>query len=370
MHICLGVCGIGKGHSSRQLQLATELKACGHELTVLGYGEAIDVFRANGFPIREIWHPYTGEGKGWAQIKHMVKYNYSRAVPGLVRDISVLFKLAKGNYPDLFVSDYEPVSARFAYLRNKPLILFNQHGKFRHWPFAPIDSFNAEGEKNRLELFFPKFTKSFVVSLFPLPKHTDERIDVVPPPIPSELRSGETTTTNNIVVYFSQHPDRNTAQSLEEMCGIFSSEPKYNFIVYTKQNIDDKRYGNVRFKKPSRTEFIQDLKSCGGAISTAGFTLISEILFLGKPIFCIPLPNFDQVYCSKYIAEQGFGSTDRMLTENNLRMFLENLGSYRNNMKNVRNFFDQKDPIKTVVGYIEGIKHDSRLPRYNLARSP
>lgn len=356
MHVCLGVCGIGKGHSSRQLQLAKALKDCGHELTVLGYGEALDVFRGNGYSIEEIWHPYVGDSKGWDQIKHMVRYNYGSFVPGIARDASVALKLFRGNYPEVFISDYEPVSARFAYLRNRPLILFNQQGKFRHWPFSPIDNFSAEGEKNRLEMFFPTFTKSFVVSLFPLPKHKDDRIEVVPPPIPSELKKGGSTTTNNIVVYFSQHPDRYVSQSLADICEIFSKIPEYNFTVYSKQNINNSQYDNVIIKPPSRADFIKDIKSCGGIISTAGFTLISEAAFLGKPIFCVPLPNFDQELCAKQIMEHACGFSDKKITRSNILLFLENLEIYENNMRKIGRFFDEKDPIKAVVGYAEKLK--------------
>ena len=115
------------------------------------------------------------------------------------------------------------------------------------------------------------------------------------------------------------------------------------------------QYGNIEIKKTNRLGFIEDLRSCGGVISTAGFTLISEATYLGKPMFCIPLPTYDQKYCAKYISDHAYGCTDGVFSPDNIKAFLNNLEWYRTNMRDAQRFFDRKDPLESVVRYVESL---------------
>lgn len=353
MHVALGVCGIGKGHSSRQFQLAKALTSRGHHVTVIGYGEALAYFNAQGIHAHDVWVPFIAEIEKGLSFKRAVKDNYKTVLPGMAKNISLFSKLFYKGYPDVFVADYEPVTAQLAYISRKPLILYGQQSKFRHWNFAPIGNFNAVAEQKRLELFFPKFDKSFVVSYHPLPTLDDPRIRVVPPPIPDEIREAKPETTKNVVVYFSSLFGTGISQSLKEFSVLAKAQTRNNFIVYSNERNDIEETNNFRIKKIDRKSFIQDLIGCEAVISTAGFTLISEAAYLGKPFYSIPLPTYDQNFCAKYISEHKIGVSHKIITPENLGDFLTNLPLYKENLAKTQAFIKQEDPLCTIAQYIE-----------------
>ncbi|NCC03470.1 MAG: hypothetical protein EOM37_05405 [Proteobacteria bacterium] len=355
MHVGLGVCGIGKGHSSRQFQLAKELTSRGHQVTVIGYGEAPAYFNAQGICVHDVWVPFIAEIEKGLSLKRAIKDNYKTFLPGMGKNVTLFSKLFYKGYPDVFVTDYEPVTAQLAYISRKPLILFGQQSKFRHWNFDPIENFNAVAEQKRLELFFPKFDKSFVVSYHPLPALDDSRIQVVPPPIPEEIKQANPTITKNVVVYFSSIFGTGISQSLEEFADLAKAQTQNTFTVYSNDKNDIKESDNFKIKKIDRKSFIQDLISCEAVISTAGFTLISEAAYLGKPFYSIPLPTYDQNFCAKYIAEHKIGVSHKIITPDNLGSFLTNVPRYAENLAKTQAFIKREEPLCSIAQYIEGI---------------
>lgn len=64
----------------------------------------------------------------------------------------------------------------------------------------------------------------------------------------------------------------------------------------------------VTLKTPSRDGFLRDLAAARAVVSTAGFTLLSEALHLGKPILALPNRGFfEQTVNALALREQGRG---------------------------------------------------------------
>src|SRR3989338_9508081 len=92
----------------------------------------------------------------------------------------------------------------------------------------------------------------------------------------------------------------------------------YKFIIYGFDK--DKVVGNLFFKKfNDGKDFLKDLVNCKAVITNGGFTLISESLYLGKPILVVPIKkHFEQVLNSLYIQEKKFGEFYTDLNENHV----------------------------------------------------
>src|SRR6266436_4772928 len=59
---------------------------------------------------------------------------------------------------------------------------------------------------------------------------------------------------------------------------------------------------NVEFRRPGLDTFLRDLSQCRAVIANAGFSLISEALYLGKPYLAWPVKRqFEQVFNAYYI---------------------------------------------------------------------
>jgi len=53
----------------------------------------------------------------------------------------------------------------------------------------------------------------------------------------------------------------------------------------------EEQSGSVFYKKPSITGFFKDLISSKAVIANAGFSLLTEALYLGKPYLAIPISH-------------------------------------------------------------------------------
>ena len=68
------------------------------------------------------------------------------------------------------------------------------------------------------------------------------------------------------------------------------------------------RSGPVTFKPYDTHAILEDLASCAYAIVNGGHNLISEALFLRKPLLCFPIANlFEQFINSYHVRELGYG---------------------------------------------------------------
>jgi uncharacterized protein (TIGR00661 family) len=64
-------------------------------------------------------------------------------------------------------------------------------------------------------------------------------------------------------------------------------------------------------------------------VANAGFSLISEALYLGKPYLAWPVKRqFEQVFNAYYIGQMGYGAYWNDLNKERVESFLYNLDSY------------------------------------------
>jgi uncharacterized protein (TIGR00661 family) len=88
--------------------------------------------------------------------------------------------------------------------------------------------------------------------------------------------------------------------------------------------------GNLEFRKPALDHFLRDLSRCRAVIANAGFSLISEALYLGKPYLAWPVKHqFEQIFNAYYVRETGYGAYWDDLNKERVESFLYNLDAYR-----------------------------------------
>ncbi len=70
----------------------------------------------------------------------------------------------------------------------------------------------------------------------------------------------------------------------------------------------EQREGNLRHRPFSEAQFIEDLASARGVITSGGFTLMSECVYLHKPTLSIPISgHFEQILNGRYLEHEGYG---------------------------------------------------------------
>ncbi|MFC1753412.1 glycosyltransferase family protein, partial [Thermoproteota archaeon] len=90
---------------------------------------------------------------------------------------------------------------------------------------------------------------------------------------------------------------------------------------------------NISVYRHGDSQFENVLGKCNGIISTAGHTLLSEAMYLGIPVYCIPLPVYEQHMNAKVIDDNKFGVLHSNVDEKKLNNFINNIPAYRKNIE-------------------------------------
>ncbi|WP_305036180.1 glycosyltransferase family protein, partial [Myxococcus sp. AB025B] len=81
--------------------------------------------------------------------------------------------------------------------------------------------------------------------------------------------------------------------------------------------------GNLTYRPFSEKGFIDDLRTSRGVVASGGFTLMSEAVYLRKPVLSIPLEGqFEQIINALYLEQLGYGMYVKTLTVDALKEFL------------------------------------------------
>ena len=111
--------------------------------------------------------------------------------------------------PDLVISDYEPISAQYAYAHRAPLITIDQQSKYLSSAFPEqIGEYSLLDERMRLRMFFPVAESRIACSFFTIPhgEKTDEKVLSFPSLIRDEvikMKRKSAGKKRSVLVYLS-----------------------------------------------------------------------------------------------------------------------------------------------------------------------
>ena len=317
--IVYGVSGEGSGHSSRAREMLSHLTDEGHDVRVVSYDRGARNLR-DDFRVHEI----TGT--------HIVSRDNKVSVPGTVRkNLGNLGKLRQSWasvgqlldewQPHVVITDFEPMTAYAARKRGLPLITIDNQHRMRYMSYPPVPRARFDGFVTRsvIRLFVPKPWVSLVTTFY-FGETTDTRAELFPPILRKLVRDAKPETGEHILVYVTQAFD-----SLTDTIRRF---PDQSFRVYGFGRDDED--GNISYRPFSVQGFLDDLRRARGVVATAGFTLMTESLHLGKPLLALPMQGqYEQRLNAHLLGLIDYGmAADRVDTEV-LGAFLGGLVKYR-----------------------------------------
>ena len=106
------------------------------------------------------------------------------------------------------------------------------------------------------------------------------------------------------------------------------------FIIYgfNRDEVD----GNLTYRAFNEDQIYEDMRTSKAIIVNGGFTMISEAIYLKKPIFSTPAhKNFEQILNGFYVQKLGFGEYHDSLDVEKIKNFLNNLEVYQENLNKV-----------------------------------
>lgn len=299
MKILYGVQGTGNGHISRCRIMAHYLNKHNADVTYLFSGREEDKF----FDM-EIFGDYQHRrGLTFAieegrinQLKTITQNN----VFTFFRDIK---NLVLDDY-DLVITDFEPVTAWAAKLRNKPSIgIGHQYAFGTKTPVAGRYSLGNIIMNN----FAPaKFSAG-------LHWHPFEE-GILPPIIDFQLQRN--TCDQSYIVYLPFEEQTRVTKMLNTL-------KNYHFLQYSP-DVSDSQCGNVTLRKTCLTGFKHDLCKAKGVICNAGFELISECLHLGLPVLARPLAGqIEQQSNALALSQLSYADILHELSSQEIKQWLE-----------------------------------------------
>jgi uncharacterized protein (TIGR00661 family) len=333
MRILYGVCGEGMGHAIRSAVVGAHLAGLGHDVTyVCSLGRAFDHLRASrtGRVLPTLGLHSTmranridplGTALGNAALQFAVgplAHTLTAAGVGWVK-------------PDAVVSDFEPWTARYAGIAGLPLVAIDNIHFASHCRHAPEVEVVGVGDASARELMLPVVERmvpgarrylitSFVGQGASGLGLAHPRASLHLPILRPETLSWPRTYGDHVVVYFNDKAD---ASRLELLSGL-----GVPFHVYGTGVRMAVTYGNVTYM-PMGLGFLEDMASCRAVVAGAGFTTMTEAVYMGKPMLAVPFGGqYEQILNANYLATSGYGERADRLTRDGLGSFLERADGY------------------------------------------
>lgn len=360
--ILWGVCGIGHGHTFRQLPLIEHFsRSC--EIVIFGYGESYDFYRKRfadnpHVSVERVAVPFYVGSKDGLDFTATANLPQNQQDYAAINGAAMAHANEKLGTPDLVVSDYEPISAQYAYDYNVQLATIDQQSKYLCGDFpSPLNDQTFADEIERLRLFFPKANQRLACSFFQVAKKPDavEQVDIYPPVLSDNIATlcrNPGRKEKSILIYLSSQ--RPFGQSFEEIATILNSLPGVRFHLFGK-GIPALPALNVQIYEHGDPRFHDILATCNGIVSTAGHTLLSEAMYLGIPVYAIPLPLYEQEMNAHVINKNGFGLSCSRLDADALDLFIRNIPRYESAIESDKTILLRNPGQQTIISKIRDL---------------
>ena len=321
-NILYGVNGEGSGHSTRAKEVISHLQQQGHKLHVVSFDRGLRNL-SESFPVKEIF------GLTLTYVNNRVRYKRTLAsnlikAPRAARSLKALSHLIDNENIELVITDFEPLSCHVGHRKHLPVIAIDNQHAITNTVVSLPRGFRRDVAAVRLvtRMMTPHADAYFVLSFFPAPVKRRNTF-LFPPIVRQEVLSAEAQTGDYVLVYVTS-PSKELATLLRQV--------RCKFVAYGFGTEGED--GNVLFKKPSMDGFLRDLAGAKAVIANAGFSLVSESLYLGKPYLAMPVKNqFEQTFNAYYVDKLGYGAWWQELGKEQIESFLFNLPVYAENLQ-------------------------------------
>jgi uncharacterized protein (TIGR00661 family) len=336
--------GDARGHVSRALAIAQEMSH--HEFLFIGGGK-VSILKEHGYRVAEVPIIPTIIQNNRVNFPATVAHAL-RGLASMGPTIKRVSALIKEFDPHLILNDYESVTFQAAKFLQRPCVsLDNQHLLTHcHYHPPPGHFLNRCLTRFLIQHFYSFASLYLITSFHAFPPLDRAKTEVFPPLIKPRVREFQPTAGDHALVY-------SRGNSFDDLIKMLRKS-KRKFVIYGLGKKPPTE--NLFFKKISEEEFLADLASCLYVIANGGHSLISEALYLGKPILCLPIHFFYEQLCNAhFLAQAGFGQyfLDISRPENLTASFEEHLDHYRARIKQ-GNFFGNKQIAARLEELIKG----------------
>ena len=318
--IIYAVAGEGFGHSSRSHLIGQRLIDAGHDCVFVGSQKSLLYLKQYfGERVKEIFGLSFAFINGRIDKSETLKRNLLKLPEGNKQNDELFKKHFEPFEPDLVISDFEPFSAWWAWRNRVPFISIDHEHMLtlcklehpgRNW-FSRITASVVT------ECHYIGAVAYIIVNFFDAPLRVDSAV-LAPPIIRPVVSSLKARAGEHILLYST------IGEGEEQLRQVLDKFGEQKFYVYGFGKSAE--YNNCVFKERSTEGFLTDLAGARGVIASAGFSLISECMYLKKKMLLLPLAGqYEQIINAHYIQQLGLGISAEKLDEAVLARFLDEL---------------------------------------------
>jgi uncharacterized protein (TIGR00661 family) len=223
--------------------------------------------------------------------------------------------------PEAVISDFESFAYLYAKRRGLPILSIDNQQIISRCFHEPdiIEGHQVDFQSTKafIKLKLPG-CDHYVITTFFYPTVKEKyaaTTTLVPPILRAPVLDARPTDAGHVLVY-------QTALGDSRLLDVLVQHTERKFVVYGLRR--DELRGNCTIKNFSEQGFIDDLASASAVVANGGLSLIGEALYLGKPIYTVPVRHqFEQVMNARYITRLGYGMTSTDFDPDVLAAFLQ-----------------------------------------------
>ena len=319
MRILYGVVGEGMGHATRS-RVVLEHLVKSHEVHIVVSGRARDYLAKRFENVHGIWGYTIQYGENSVKKWQTVLENLKGAFSGWPQNVRKYFELVESFSPDLVISDFESFSYLFGRRHRLPIISVDNMQVINRCRHSP-DLIGEHQESFELirSIVKAKLPGAFhyLVTTFFYPEVRKPRTTLAPSILRPEILAARSEPGDHLLVYQTSTGNTGLIEALRRTgleCRIYG---------FRRDLTEDLRDGNLLFRPFSEAGFIDDLRTARAVVGGGGYTLMSEAVYLRKPMLSVPVGGqFEQVLNGLYLESLGYGQYVKSLDEAALTDFL------------------------------------------------
>ncbi|HET7752331.1 MAG TPA: MJ1255/VC2487 family glycosyltransferase [Anaeromyxobacteraceae bacterium] len=331
MRILYGVVGEGMGHAIRSRVIIDHLVAQGNDVEVVVSGRAHDYLKAregDHLGVNRIWGLTIVYEDNEVRNFRTVLQNLKGAVAGgWPRNVLSYFQLADEFRPDVVISDFESWSFLYGKMHGIPVLSIDNMQILPRCTHPPEvlagHELDFQLAKSVVKAKLPGCFHYLVTTFF-YPPIRKPRTTLHPPALRPEIVDATPERGEHLLVY-------QTSTSNTELPELLRACARECRVYGLRRDLTEEvTEGNVRYEPFSETAFVEDLRTARAVIANGGFTLLSEAVYLHKPVLALPVKKqFEQVLNARYLQREGFGvSCEEELDGKQLGAFLDRVPEF------------------------------------------
>jgi len=336
--ILFGVMGDARGHVTRALTVAQQMPH--HEFLFVG-GGTVHELAPEGYYVEDVPMSSTLYRDNRVDIVATV----SKASRVLLKTRPVVDKVARVIDlfdPDLILSDYEYFTPLAARKLGRPCVSLDHQHILTHCIYSvpPSQRLSRFMTCFVVRRFYSYASRFLITSFYDLPPQDPRTTVVLPPLIRNEVAGQQPLQGEHVLVYQTSPTFRRLLPVLEET--------RRRFVIYGLG--EERSRKNLVFKAHSKEGFIHDLASCRYVITNGGHNVVSEALYLGKPVLSFPIADaYEQFLNSHFLRENGYGdySTDAIPSRELFDSFESRLDQMSDSVRR-GSFFGNRHVVKLL----------------------